>query len=183
MKVLVAYYSETGNTEKIAKAIYDEVSMRRRADLKRVEEITADIFNDYDFVFLGSACHSSDLANPAKRILSSVSDSPNFKLAGFFTHATYPAANHNKDRNLLFNKWAAKCITSLHEVSKEKQIDYKGYFNCQGAPSPPLQEFIRREIVTAPDAWEEYIEEVMKHPTPEDLEKAKEFARKTLLQT
>ena len=141
MKVLITYYSETGNTEKVARAIYDEVSMKHEADLKTVEEIAVDILSDYDFVFLGSACHSSDLANPAKRILNSIPDSPNFKLAGFFTHATYPAANHNKDRNLLFNKWAAKCVTSLLEMSKEKQIDYKGYLvlaniDDSGTPYP-----------------------------------------------
>ena len=171
MKVLVAYYSETGNTEKVARAIYVEVSVKHNTDLKRVDEITVDILSDYDFVFLGSACHSTDLASSAKRILDAIPNSPKFKLAGFFTHATSSEG---------FNRWASKCILSFQETSKEKQIDFKGYYNCQGAPSPPIQEFIKREAVTSPDAWEEYIEEVMKHPTPEDLQKAKEFARKIL---
>ena len=171
MKVLVAYYSETGNTEKVARAIYDEVSMKHNADLKRVDEITVDILSNYDFVFLGSACHSSDLASPAKRILDAIPNSPKFKLAGFFTHATSSGG---------FKRWASKCILSFQEASKEKKIDFKGYCNCQGVPSLPIQEFIKREVFTSTDAWEEYIEEVMKHPTPEDLQKAKEFARKIL---
>lgn len=181
MRVLIAYYSETGNTEKVARAIYEEVSKEHKADLKRVEEITVDILNNYDFVFLGSACHSSDLAGPAKRILVALPLSPRFKLAGFFTHATY-SSEGSGEQHSLFNRWASKCITSFQEVSKEKQITFKGYFNCQGAPSPPIQEFIKREIVTSPDEWEEYIKEVMNHPTPEDLQKAREFAREILSQ-
>lgn len=181
MKVLVACYTETGNTEKIARAIYEEASKEHEADLKRVEEITVDVLGDYDLVFLGSACHSSDLARPAKRILNAIPKSPRFQLAGFFTHATYPSGQ-SQSQNLLFVRWASKCVTSFQEVSKERQIDFRGYFSCQGAPSPPIQEFIGREVVTSPGAWEEYLKEVMKHPTPEDLKKAKEFARKILSQ-
>lgn len=179
--MLVVYYSETDNTKKVAGAIYEEASKEHEADLKRVEEITVDVLNDYDMVFLGSACHSADLARPAKRILNAIPKSPRFKLAGFFTHATY-TSGESQNQNVLFNRWASKCITSFQEVSKEKQIDFKGYFDCQGAPSPPIQQFIRRKIVTSPNAWEEYIKKVMKHPTSEDLKKAKEFARKTLSQ-
>ncbi|TET62657.1 hypothetical protein E3J49_07645 [Candidatus Bathyarchaeota archaeon] len=181
MRVLVTYYSETGNTEKVARAIYEEASKKHEANLKRVDEVTVDILNDYDVVFLGSACHSTDLASPAKKILVALPDSPRFKLAGFFTHATYTSED-SREQHTLFNRWASKCITSFQEVSKEKQIDFKGYFNCQGAPSPPMQEFIRRTIITSPDEWEEYIKEVMKHPTPEDLQKAREFAREVISQ-
>jgi len=181
MRVLVAYYSETGNTEKVARAIYEEASEEHEADLKRVDEITTDTLNEYDVVFLGSACHSTDLASPAKRILVALPNSPRFKLAGFFTHATYTSKGSGS-QHMLFNRWVSNCIMSFQEVSKEKQIDFKGYFSCQGAPSPPIQDFIKREIVTSPDKWKEYIEEVMKHPTPEDLQKAGEFTRKILSQ-
>ena len=173
MKVLVAYYSETGNTEKVARAIFEETSKKHEANLKRVDEITVDILNDYDVVFLGSACHSSDLASPAKRILDAIPKSPKFKLAGFFTHATSSGG---------FNRWASKCILSFQETSKEKSIDFKGYYNCQGAPSPPIQEFIKREVMISAVEMKEYFEKVMKHPTTEDLHKAREFARDILSQ-
>ena len=173
MKVLVAYYSETGNTEKVARAIYDEASKMHNADLRKVDEITVDILSNYDFVFLGSACHSSDLAIPVKKILNAIPNSPKFKLAGFFTHATSSGG---------FDRWASKCISSFQETSKKKGIDFKGYYNCQGAPSPPIQEFIKREVVTSAGEREEYFGEVKKHPTTEDLHKAREFARKILSQ-
>ena len=180
MKILVAFFSETGNTEKIARAIYEEVSREHEAHLKKVNEITADALNDYDLVFLGSACHSTDLAAPVKRILDALPNSPKFKLAGFFTHATYCPENTAR-KQMLFNTWAGKCIVSFEKVSKEKQIDFKGYYHCQGVPSPPIQEFINRDVLTSPDEWEGYIKEVRKHPSSEDLQKAKKFAREILL--
>ena len=182
MKVLVAYYSETGNTEKIARAIYEEVSKEHEAHLKKINEVTAKALNNYNLVFLGSACHSADLAAPVKRILEAVPKSPMFKLAGFFTHSTFSPDDMFPRAGELFNRWAGKCIVSFENVSKEKQIDFKGYYNCQGAPTPPIEEFIKREVLTA-DEWEEYIEETRKHPNSEDLQKAKEFAREVLSKT
>jgi len=179
LKVLVSYYSETGNTEKIARAIYEEVSKKHEAHLKKIKEITADALNNYDLVFLGSACHSTDLAAPAKRILDALPHSPKFKLAGFFTHATTSPKDDARARKL-FNRWASKCIISFEKVSKKRQIHFKGYYHCQGVPSLPIQEFIKKQILVSANEWEEYIEEVRKHPSPEDLQKAKEFAQKIL---
>jgi len=182
LKVLVAYYSETGNTEKIAKAIYEEVSKEHEAHLKRVKDISADTLNDYDLVFLGSACHSSDLAAPVKGILRALPESPKFKLAGFFTHSTWTPeqSEHSARAQALFDKWASKCIHSFESVSKKKRIDFRGYYHCQGAPSHPIQAFIRIAIIRSGDEWETYIREARKHPSQEDLEKAPDFARKIM---
>jgi len=182
LKVLVAYYSETGNTEKIAKAIYEEASKKHEAHLKRMQDINADTLNDYDLVFLGSACQSSDLATPVKKILKALPESPKFKLAGFFTHSTYTPkqTQHSPHAQTLFNRWASKCIHTFEDMSKEKRINFKGYYHCQGAPSRPIQTFIRTTIITSDEEWEPYIQEAQKHPNQKDLEKAAEFARKIL---
>lgn len=180
MKVLIAYYSETGNTEKIARAIYEEASKDQEAHLKKVEEVTADTLNDYDLVFMGSACHSRDLAPPVKKILYKLPKSPGFGLAGFFTHGTTSPEDSFEGASDLFYEWAGKCITTLEKVSEEKQIDFRGYYHCLGVPSPDIQEFIRREIITSPDRWEEYMEEARKHPSPDDVRRAKEFAREVI---
>jgi flavodoxin I len=182
LKVLVAYYSETGNTEKIARAIYEEASKDHESDLKKIKEVTADTLNSYDLVFLGSACHSADLAAPVKRILEALPKSPKFKLAGFFTHSV-PCPEGNARTRDLFNRWAGKCIVSFEKVSKEKPIDFKGYFNCQGVPSPPIQEFIKNEVIVSADEWQVYMKEVREHPSVENLRRAKEFAREVLSRT
>jgi len=180
LKVLIAYYSETGNTEKVARAIRDEVSNEHEAHLKKIEEITADKLKNYDLIFLGSACHSTDLAAPVKRILEGLPRSPDFKLAGFFTHSTIPPDESYGSASEMYERWAGKCSTSFEKASKEKRIEFKGYFHCMGAPSPEIERFIRRSILTSADEWEVYIDEVRKHPTTEDLQRAKEFAREVL---
>ena len=179
LKVLIAYYSETGNTEKIAKAIYDEASREHEAHLKRIKDISAETLNDYDLVFLGSACHSSDLAAPVKRLLKEIPESPKFKLAGFFTHSVW-TPEQNEHGKAHFDKWASKCIESFESISKEKRIDFKGYFNCQGSPNPGIQTFIRNEVISSDNEWRTYIQEAKKHPTQEDCEKASSFARKII---
>jgi flavodoxin len=181
LKVLIAYYSETGNTEKIARAIYEAVSNEHEAHLKKIKDVTADTLDNYDLVFLGSACHSTDLAIPIKRILDALPKSPKFKLVGFFTHSCSSPEDSARTR-ALFNRWAGKCTVSFEKVSKEKQIDFKGYYNCQGAPSPPIQEFIKNEVFVSADKWEEYMEEARKHPSTEDVQKAKEFAQEVTIQ-
>ncbi len=180
MKILISYFTQTGNTEKVARAIYDEVSSQEHeAHLKRIKEIAVDSLNDYDLIFIGSTCHSADLANPVKQILQEVAESPKFKLAGFATHATHTPEGGKREQEL-YKRWASKCIVSFNKASQEKQIDFLGYFNCQGAPSAPIEAFIHNEIIIDEDEWKEYIAEVRKHPDTEDLQQAKEFARQVL---
>ncbi|MFQ6094714.1 MAG: flavodoxin family protein [Candidatus Bathyarchaeia archaeon] len=179
MKVLVVYYSETGNTEKVARAIHQEVSEKTEAHLKKLHEITPEILNDYDLVFLGSPCHSTDLAEPVKRFLDAVHKSPRLKLAGFFTHSV-PSPESDMGNQKEFETWTGKCIASFQKACKEKGINFKGWYSCQGVPSLPIQQFIRNYIVKSDDLWDEYIREAAKHPSSEDLSKAREFARKVL---
>ena len=180
LKILVAFFSQTGNTEKVARAIFEEVSSKEHnAQLKKVNEITPDILDEYDLVFLGTATHDADLAQPVKNLLQGISPSPGFKLAGFATHSAPTPEGGGKDEEY-YQTWASKCPASFNEVSQEKQIDFLGYFSCMGAPSPPIGEFIHNTIITDEDEWEEYMKEVGERPDEEDLQKAREFAWQVL---
>ena len=180
MKILIAYFTETGNTEKIARVIYEEVlSQGHEAHLKSIADIASDSFDAYDLVFLGSACHSADLAEPVKMILETITKSPSFKLAGFATHATVTPQGGEREREL-YEKWAGRCVESFERTSQEKEIVLLGYFSCQGAPSPPIEEFIHREILPDEDEWQTYLAKVKNHPNEEDLDQAKAFAREVL---
>ena len=76
VRVLVAYYSQTGNTEKLAAAIGKgagavtgvEASVRRVADVKDAEILQA------DGILLGTPVQWSNLAAPAKQFLDRVGD-------------------------------------------------------------------------------------------------------------
>jgi flavodoxin len=182
MRILIITYSETGNTAQIAEAIYDELSSQgHEVHQKALGEIAADALNAYDLVFLGSACHDADLAQPAKKILDQMPKAPAFKLAGFATHATYVPQGGERQREL-HERWASGCERSFQQTSREKEIPFLGYYGCMGAPSPPIEQFIHSAIVTDEDEWQAYVEEVRKHPDADDLRKAQEFARQVLAQ-
>ena len=50
MKALVTYYSETGNTEKLAKAIFDAIDQPGK-EIKPISEVSA--VDNYDVIFCG----------------------------------------------------------------------------------------------------------------------------------
>ncbi len=180
MKVLIAYFSLTGNTAQVARVISEEVlSQGHEVHLRNIGEITAADLDAYDLVLLGSACHDSDLAMPTKGILEDISEAPPFKLASFATHATFTPDRDQRAREL-YAKWAANCPKTFIQTCQEKQIDFLGYFGCQGAASPAIEEFIHNTIIIDPEEWEAYAEELRKHPDEQDLLAAKEFASQVL---
>lgn len=186
MKILVAYYSETGNTAKVAEAIGEslaagghEADLVALADAAPPGEIMPGTLDAYDLVFLGSACHDADLARPVKEFLERIPASSAFKLAGFVTHASYTP--EGGDRQQQAHKiWVSRCAQSLRQASQEKGIDFLGYYGCQGTPSPPIEQFIHNNIVADEDEWQEYIQEARRHPDAEDLRTARDFAQAVL---
>ena len=100
-------------------------------------------------------------------------------LAGFATHATYTAGGGERQQ-ALYEEWAGRCVKSFEQASHEKKFALLGYFGCQGAPTPPIEAFIHRVIVTDEEEWEAYVTEVRQHPNEEDLENARAFARMVL---
>lgn len=57
MKSLVIYFSQTGNTKKVAEAIYEALPQPK--ELKKLDEIKeAKSVADYDLVFIGFPVHS-----------------------------------------------------------------------------------------------------------------------------
>lgn len=167
MNVLVTYYSLTGNTEKIARVICEEVSKKHKVDIKKIEEINVETLNDYELIFVGSPCHAGDLAGPVKNFLNTLPNSPKFKLAGFFTHFSplWSKEDHDKTR------------VSFETISKQKQINYRGTFHCRGAPtfSPEIAEMVKKAKKLSDEEYNSLIEEARKHPSPEDEERAREF--------
>jgi flavodoxin len=160
----------TGNTEKIAKAIHDEVSKEHEADLKKIDEVSADTFKKYDLIFVGTPAHAGDLAGPVKEVLNSLPKSPKYKIAGFYTHMAP-----------IWEKEVQSAVRgSFDKIIKEKRIKYMGTYNCMGNPDPNVAKMVKEARKMPDDEFNEYMEEAKKHPSPEDEQKAKKFAKEVL---
>jgi len=50
MKILVTYFSQTGNTEKIAQAIHEVSSKNHESTLKKLKKVKIEELEDYDLI-------------------------------------------------------------------------------------------------------------------------------------
>lgn len=181
MRILTVYYSKTGQTEKIARAIYTTVAEKHDSSIEKIKDINVDSLADYDLVFIGGPCHSTNLAKPVKKFLNKMPQNPKFKLAGFFTHSCLPPESGEEDK-LLFQKWVGRCAPTFEKIAIEKKIDFQGYFRCMGAASKGVEKFIHRKIITDKKKWAEYLPELRTRPNAADIENARKFALNILHQ-
>lgn len=114
MKSLVVYYSKTGNTEKVARAIAKGLE----ADLKRIEEVH-DI-SEYDLICVGTPVYGFAPARPVKKFLEEIHLSSNRKGIGF---CTMHVAGDKRTLRIIKEKMEVKGITFL------------GGFSCRGLSS------------------------------------------------
>lgn len=69
-KILVTYYSRSGNTEKMARMIADGLATKDLAvDLKTVEEVDIDTLPSYDGFIVGSPNYFGTMAWPVKKFV------------------------------------------------------------------------------------------------------------------
>jgi flavodoxin I len=170
MKVLVTYFSQSGNTEKIAKGIWEEASQANEADLKKLEDVAAEDFAGYDFIFIGSPLHSANLAAPVKAFLTNIQAGSGQKMAGFITHSApaYP----DQDMDAFTEPIKTAC--------KEKGIEYKGCFDCQGALTESMHEAVQKKHNLSDEQWAGTVKQMTGHPNEADLADAKACAKEVL---
>jgi flavodoxin I len=170
MKILIAYLSQTGNTEKIAKAIYEETSLAHEVETKKLEEVSAENLSGYDLLFIGSPIHAGNLAGAAKDFLNRLQVPFGKKLAGFVTHsgAAYP------------EQILSKFTEPFKGACEKNALEYLGCFNCQGFLTPAIHDMVKKAQNLTDEQWAERVKEMTGHPDTEDLAKAKAFARKVL---
>jgi flavodoxin len=94
-KVLVAYYSEGGNTQKMAEYIAEGVRFSgQQAFTRSISEIKkASDLKDYDGYIIGSPTYLQDLPQPMKQFFSVIRDiNPSGCLLGSFSSYTHDVA-------------------------------------------------------------------------------------------
>jgi flavodoxin I len=167
MKVLVVYYSQTGNTEKIAQAIQEEASQSNEATLMKIEDVDPGGVKDFDLIVIGSPLHAGNLSGPVKDFLDNMQVEPGKKLACFITHAApaYPDQELGK-----FNE-------PVQAACDKNKIEFAGSFACQGFLTPELHEMIKERQGATDEEWAEKVEQMTGHPDEIDLENARTFIR------
>ena len=169
MKILICYFSNTGNTEKIANSIAEGLETED-VELIKVGDADPSSLKDYDLVVLGSGIYGGKLNKKVIDFMKTVVEyPPNF--AFFNTHQS--ATSYQK---------AFKRIRAKIEENQSKII---GEFDCIGENLGMPKETILGMLAKLPPEerkrQEAKLEETKGHPDSQDLANAKAFG-KSLIQ-
>lgn len=170
MKILVSYFSQSGNTEKIAQGIWEEASLFSDADLKKLEDVRIETLIEYDALFIGSPLHAGSLATPVKEFLSRIKPDSIQCMAGFITHFA-PAYPEQSMQGF---------TEPIQAVCAKNHIEYKGSFDCQGALTESLHKIVQKKQNLTDEQWNDMVNQMTGHPNAEDVANAKAFVRDLL---
>ena len=160
MKVLVAYMSQTGNTKKVAEAIYGAIPQPK--EIKRFEDVTS--LEGYDLSFLGFPIHDFGPNKQAKTFLETqVKDK---SIALFMTHM---APENAKSLQVWIQKFRDASIGA----------NIVGVFNCQGQASRRVKISMRLSSNPRLREWARG-DSSQGQPDASRLERARTFAKDTL---
>jgi flavodoxin len=158
MKVLVAYQSQTGNTKKVAEAIYGEIQGEK--EFKELNELKG--LEGYDLFFVGFPIHAYGPAHQAKVFLEEHAAGKNVVL--FTTHAS------SEDEELL-KEWLDVCRAAAIGAN------IVGMFNCRGELSEKVAELMKSSGDPKLDAWADRRSDTIGQPDAARLERARTFTR------
>ncbi len=124
MKVLVAYRSITGNTKKIAEAVFNEIQVEK--EIKGVDEVTS--LEGYDLSFLGFPIEWFGPSEKVKQFLENYTKGKTIAL--FITHAS------PEDGGAVLEGWLEKFKQAVSDAN------LVGLFNCQGQLSQQIKQYM-----------------------------------------
>ena len=163
MKILIAYYSESGNTEKIARAIGDELK-DHDVHVKKATDVQTDSLKSYDLMFLGSPVHVGAFPKKFKTFLKEIPEKIESKMASFFTYGV-PIPD-------FYKKYEPK----ISKIAQKSGLEFLGTFKCLGE-----HHFLHMLEKINKDAAEKARIESKGHPNEEDIKNAKKFASEIIM--
>jgi flavodoxin len=156
MKALVTYYSETGNTEKLARAIYEAIHVDK--ELLPVQEVKST--KGYDIIFVGFPVQAHSVLAKLTPFFKGLTAGQNIAL--FCTHGSL------RDGHL--PKQALEHAAGL--ASGAKII---GTFGVRGKVNEKIIDALMKRVEHR--TWAEEAQGAHEHPSDMDLSDGKEFAR------
>jgi flavodoxin len=161
MKVIVAYMSLSGNTEKIAEAIFEEIQEEK--EIKKFEEVES--LEGYDLAFLGFPMHGFGVPEDAEPFLKNRCKEK--RIALFITHG---APEHYEG----LKPWLSK----FNEAAAGANII--GMFNCQGELADYVAEALLKSDNPRYRAYGEAADTTKGQPDAVRVERARVFAREVM---
>lgn len=163
MKIIITYFSNTGNTEKIAIAFKDALP-EHDITLLNVKDVESSSLYDYELIILGSGIYAGKIN---KSILDLIKNSdklpPKFIL--FNTHASPEHYQHSFSR--------------IKKIIAAAGSEVIGEWDCRGDNIGLPKEMIEQRLASLPPEELKKAEESQKdlkgRPNEEDLKNAKEF--------
>lgn len=155
-KILVTYFSLTGNTKKISEAIYEVLPEEKV--LLPVEDVQD--FDQYRLIFLGFPVHSHSVPIKVEAFLKRIPQGK--KLALFSTHGSLTGSRLSRE-------------ALEYAVVLAAKTNILGTFSCRGKVSSQALEVLMK----SPEhkMWTEMAASAYAHPDQEDIKEAKVFAR------
>lgn len=164
MKSLVTFYSETGNTQKVAEAIFGEISGEK--EIRHLSEVNT--LEGYDIVFIGFPI--MQFGPPRKIRMFLRAHASGRKIALFITHASWEAP----DQSAALASWLQKCKAAAEGAR------LAGFFHCRGELSATsAARFLESEIPEV-RMFGTLQPATVGHPDIVELEAARNFARRIM---
>ena len=168
LKILVAYFSTTGNTEKVAKAIKEGIT-GHEVDLLDIKSADPSSLSSYDVAFIGSGLFGF---NVSRKLTTFVKKAPELppKFVYFYTHE-HPQQGAYPD-----------CFKSVNTIIEKSNCELVGSFDCCGenlvekAKEQRESMWSRLSPGERKKSEEVWLNSVKGHPDVQDLENAKTFA-------
>jgi flavodoxin len=157
-KVLITYFSMTGNTRKIAEAMFQY--LKDNKTIKPVEEVLNKDIETSDLIFIGFPVHSHSVPIHAENLLKKIPAGK--KIALFSTHGS-----------LTGSRLSREALEHASVLASRAQI--LGTFSCRGKVALQAMDALR----TSPEhkAWVEMSASAQTHPDNSDLEDARDFVK------
>jgi flavodoxin len=159
MKVLVTYYSQTGNTEKVARAIYEAISIPK--EIKPIQDMENS--DGYDLIFCGFPVHAHSVPGKVQPFITGLSEGQN--IAFFSTHGSLRGGQLPKQ-------------AFEHAIGLASHAKILGHFGCRGRVDQKVVDALIRKPENR--AWAEEAQSAEGHPDQGDLEDAQTFALEML---
>jgi len=155
-KSLVTYHSLTGNTKKIAEAIYETLEGEKA--LKPLDEV--EDIEEFELVFIGFPVHSHGVPYKVEQFLNNIPSGK--KIALFSTHGSHTGSRLSR-------------AALEHAVVLATKGKILGTFSCRGKVSPEALGKLKKS--PEHQLWTEMAASAHTHPDKGDIADAQSFAR------